>query len=76
MHFFRRQEIVERKYTAIRYNWPHLVRSLGYFADAEEDPMPVLVVAGVKREMSSSVDNFAKCRPTASRFLRRIVVMV
>jgi len=44
--------IVERKYTAIRYNWPHLVRSLGYFADAEEDPMPVLVVAGVKREMT------------------------
>ncbi|MEW5762502.1 MAG: nucleotidyl transferase AbiEii/AbiGii toxin family protein [Bacillota bacterium] len=46
------KEIVEQKYTTIRYNWPHLVRSLGYFADAEEDPMPVLIAAGVKREMT------------------------
>lgn len=46
------KEIVAQKYTAIRYNWPHLVRSLGYFADAEEDPMPVLMAAGVEREMT------------------------
>lgn len=46
------KEIVEQKYTTICYNWPHLVRSLGYFADAEEDPMLVLIAAGVKREMT------------------------
>lgn|GEM_PF-3382194 len=46
------KEVLARKYTTIRYNWPHLVRSLGYFAEAEADPMPVLMVAGLTREMT------------------------
>lgn len=36
--------LFERKYAALRYNLLHIKKSLVYFADAENDPMPDLVV--------------------------------
>ncbi|ACX51962.1 hypothetical protein Adeg_0820 [Ammonifex degensii KC4] len=46
------REIVDRKCTGVRYSWVHLVRSLGYFADAEGDPMPELAGPHGFREMT------------------------
>lgn len=45
------KNIIERKYAGVNYSWPHLLRSIAYFEDAEEDPMPVLTVAGRRRNM-------------------------
>lgn len=45
------KKIVEQKYAGINYSWPHLLRSIAYFEDAEEDPMPVLTTAGRQRSM-------------------------
>ncbi|WP_084665226.1 hypothetical protein [Thermanaeromonas toyohensis] len=53
MTFEELKGIVEQKYSGVRYNWLHLVRSLGYFVDAEEDPMPVLTVSGEMKEMTA-----------------------
>lgn len=46
------KSLVEQKFLGIRYSWPHLLRSLGYFADAEDDPPPVLLSAGEERELT------------------------
>jgi len=45
------KNIIERKYAGVNYSWPHLLRSISYFEDAEEDPMPVLTVSGRRRSM-------------------------
>lgn len=37
------KKIIKQKYTNIDYNWSHFLRSMGYFEDAEEDAMPVLI---------------------------------
>lgn len=31
---------VEKKYTNVQYNYPHILKSLVYFADADNQPMP------------------------------------
>ncbi|RDV82358.1 hypothetical protein DXX99_07915 [Ammonifex thiophilus] len=46
------KQIIDRKCVNVRYNWVHLVRSLGYFADAEKDPMPELVTPHGPRKMT------------------------
>lgn len=37
------KKVIEKKYANVNYSWTHLLRSLGYFEDAEEDSMPVLI---------------------------------
>lgn len=32
----------EQKYRGLQYNLAHLIKSLVYFQDAENDPMPVM----------------------------------
>lgn len=36
-------EFFEKKYSEIKYNRLHILKSLAYFADAENDPMPIMV---------------------------------
>ncbi len=36
--------LFERKYAGTRYNKLHILKSLTYFADAEKDPMPHMLV--------------------------------
>ena len=36
--------LVHRKYAGVRYNRPHILKSLTYFADADKDPMPQMLV--------------------------------
>lgn len=36
-------EVFEKKYEEIKYNKIHLLKSLAYFDDAEEDPMPIMI---------------------------------
>ncbi|MBI2343908.1 MAG: hypothetical protein HYV02_06225 [Deltaproteobacteria bacterium] len=33
----------EEKYQSVRYNLVHLIKSLSYFEDAEDDPSPILL---------------------------------
>ena len=33
----------EKKYSAIEYNKLHILKSLSYFSDAEDDPMPIML---------------------------------
>lgn len=47
------REIIEQKYFKVRYSWIHLVKSLSYFDDAENDPMPVLVTENGFKKMTS-----------------------
>lgn len=54
------RNVVMRKYSRINYNWVHLVRSMGYFEDAETDPMPVMLVAGKEQELSEAEWNQIK----------------
>lgn len=49
------KQFVQQKFAGVKYSWPHLVKSLGYFADAEEDPPPLLVSDGKVRELTSQV---------------------
>ncbi len=37
-------ELFEKKYQGIQYNRLHLLKSLTYFVDAEEDPMPKMLM--------------------------------
>jgi len=49
----------ERKYASVQYSMVHLLKSLKYFADAESDPMPSMLVplewAEVKRFFDEQV---------------------
>jgi hypothetical protein len=36
-------EYFEKKYANIHYNKLHMIKSLSYFADAEEEPMPIML---------------------------------
>lgn len=54
------RDVVMRKYSRVNYSWIHLVRSMGYFEDAEDDPMPVMLVAGRERELSEDEWNRIK----------------
>ena len=40
--FTRIIEFLKDKYPHIEYNLPHLIRSIGYFEDAENDAMPIM----------------------------------
>jgi predicted nucleotidyltransferase component of viral defense system len=44
--------LVERKFTGVRYNWTHIIRSLGYFEEAENDPAPLMAVSEGMRDLS------------------------
>lgn len=46
------KEVVDQKYTGVRYSWVHLARSLGYFEEADRDPMPVMTASGRKRGLT------------------------
>ena len=37
-------EMFEKKYALIKYNMLHIKKSLTYFIDAEDDPMPKMIV--------------------------------
>lgn len=51
MSILQLKELVELKFTSVRYSWLHLIKSIGYFNDAEDDPMPVMV-AGRRRALT------------------------
>jgi hypothetical protein len=44
--------LVEQKFTGVRYNWTHIIRSLGYFEEAENDPAPLMAVSKGIRDLS------------------------
>jgi hypothetical protein len=44
--------LVEQKFTGIRYNWTHIIRSLGYFEEAENDPMPLMATSKEIRDLT------------------------
>ncbi|MEW6181492.1 MAG: nucleotidyl transferase AbiEii/AbiGii toxin family protein, partial [Chloroflexota bacterium] len=44
--------IVEQKFTGVRYNWTHVIRSLGYFEEAENDPMPLMATSKEIRDLT------------------------
>lgn len=46
--------IVQQKYAGIRYSWPLLLRSIGYFADAENDPASVVMSGTVRHELTAA----------------------
>lgn len=54
------RNIIMRKYFQVNYSWVHLVRSMGYFEDAETDPMPVMLIAGKEQELSEAEWNQIK----------------
>lgn len=43
----------EQKYSQVRYNRVHILKSLVFFADAEKDPMPDMIVALSWEEVKS-----------------------
>lgn len=47
------KKMIEQKYVNVNYSWPHLLRSLGYFEDAEGDSMPVLITEQGYRTMDT-----------------------
>lgn len=59
-------DIFEKKYSNIEYNKAHLLKSLTYFAEAEEEPMPVMRKKAtweeVKKILAQEVGRFANLR--------------
>ncbi|HHY80417.1 MAG TPA: nucleotidyl transferase AbiEii/AbiGii toxin family protein [Thermoanaerobacter sp.] len=47
------KKVIEKKYANINYNWLHLLRSMGYFEDAERDSMPVLITGQGYKTMTA-----------------------
>ncbi|MGQ9512422.1 nucleotidyl transferase AbiEii/AbiGii toxin family protein [Thermodesulfitimonas sp.] len=47
------KEIVAQKFAGVRYSWPHLVRSLAYFEEAEADPPPVMFSTAGTRTLTA-----------------------
>ena len=37
-------DLFQQKYSQVRYNGVHLLKSLGYFADADVEPMPDMLI--------------------------------
>lgn len=43
--------IAARKFSGVDYSWPHLLRSIAYFDDADNDPMPIMTPRGKRRSL-------------------------
>lgn len=52
MDFEQLKTVVATKYSEVQYSWPHLLKALCYFADAEKDPLPILTIEGSRRIMA------------------------
>ena len=54
----------DKKYSGIKYSQLHILKSLIYFQDAEEDPLPVMLKSAdwseVKKELRRGVKEFIK----------------
>ena len=54
----------DKKYSGIKYSQLHILKSLIYFQDAEEDPMPLMFESAdwneVKKELRKGVKEFVK----------------
>lgn len=48
------KDAVDRKYVDARYSWVHLARGLGYFEEAEQDPMPVMLTSGRPKKLTAT----------------------
>ncbi|MDA3814792.1 MAG: nucleotidyl transferase AbiEii/AbiGii toxin family protein [Patescibacteria group bacterium] len=57
-------EVFEKKYKKIKYNKVHLLKSLAYFSDAEEDPIPVMIEdvdwEEIKKELKEKIAEFLR----------------
>jgi len=53
-------DFFERKYSHIKFNKLHLLKSISYFNDAEEDPMPIMLMPAEWKEMKKELFQSAK----------------
>lgn len=60
-------ELFEKKYSGVKYNKSHLLRSLTYFADAEKDDMPEMLKPVFWNDIKKFLENEAK------KFLKELI---
>lgn len=57
-------EFFEKKYSEINYNKLHILKSLVYFADADNEPMPIMIQSigwvEVKKDIEKKVNTWLK----------------
>ena len=57
-------KIFEKKYSDIKYNKVHLLKSLAFFEDAEDEPMPIMIEDidwnEMKKELQEKTEDFLK----------------
>lgn len=57
-------KMFEKKYSDIKYNKLHLLKSLDYFADADKDPMPIMFKkvawSDIKKSLTKTIQNNLK----------------
>lgn len=60
-------DLFEKKYKTIKYNKLHILKSLAYFPDAEDDPMPIMLEnvkwEDMKEYISSETHSFLNILP-------------
>lgn len=49
-------DIFSKKYSRIKYNKLHILKSLVYFADAESDPMPEMLIKTSWKEIKENIE--------------------
>lgn len=52
MDFSQVRDIIKNKFAGIQYSYPHLLRSIGYFEDAEVEPMPLMITSHGQRDLT------------------------